>query len=142
MLAATNIDGPTFNTRSQTCQHLSPDTYTSQPDVTPEVSKTTDPTPKSPTVDRLQALLQVQKTDPFSKQISKCSSNRKAPQHKTDLFTHVRGLLYKHVTDSNQKLLALVIPKAWRYTVLVEAHDKLGHQGTTCTYGLIKCQYY
>ena len=25
---------------------------------------------------------------------------------------------------------------------LVEAHDKLGHQGTTCTYCLIKCQYY
>ena len=25
----------------------------------------------------------------------------------------------------------LVIPKAWKYTVLVEAHDKLGHQGTT-----------
>ena len=38
--------------------------------------------------------------------------------------------------------LALVIPKAWKYTVLVEAHDKLGHQGATCTYWPIKCQYY
>ena len=26
--------------------------------------------------------------------------------------------------------------------VLVEAHDKLGHQGNTCTYCLIKCRYY
>ena len=26
--------------------------------------------------------------------------------------------------------------------VLVEAHDKLGHQGNTHTYCLIKCQYY
>ena len=26
--------------------------------------------------------------------------------------------------------------------VLVEAHDKLGHQGNTCTYCLIKRQYY
>ena len=59
-----------------------------------------------------------------------------------DLFTHVRGLLYKHITDSGQKFLALVIPKSWKYTVLVEAHDKLGHQGNTHTYCLSKCQYY
>ena len=44
--------------------------------------------------------------------------------------------------NSNKKFLALVIPKAWKYTILVEAHDKLCHQGTTCTYYLIKCQYY
>ena len=69
-------------------------------------------------------------------------SNRKAPQYETDLFAHVRGLLYKHVTDSGQKFLALVIPKSWKYTVLVEAHEKLGHQGNTCTHCLIKCQYY
>ena len=35
-----------------------------------------------------------------------------------------------------------MIPKAWKYTVLVETHDKLGHQGATQTYCLIKCQYY
>ena len=29
-----------------------------------------------------------------------------------------------------------------KYTVLVEAHDKLGHQGNSCTYCLIKSQYY
>ena len=59
-----------------------------------------------------------------------------------DLFTHIKGLLYKCITDSRQKFLALVIPKSWKYSVLVEAHDKLGHQGNTCTYYLIKCQYY
>ena len=37
-----------------------------------------------------------------------------------------------------QKFLALVIPKSWKYTVLVEAHDKLGHQGNTHTYCLMK----
>ena len=67
MISVTNTDGPTFNTRSQTCQHLSPDTSTSQPDVTPAISDTTDPTPKSLTRDRLQALLQMQKTHPFCK---------------------------------------------------------------------------
>ena len=35
-----------------------------------------------------------------------------------------------------------MIPKAWKYTVLMEAHDKLGHQGAIWTYCLIKCQYY
>ena len=120
----TNLDGPAFNTRCQTHQCLSMDTSTSQPDTTPEVSKIPDPTPKSLTADRLEALLQVQKTDPFCKRISKCLSNGKAPQHERDLFTHVRGLLYKHIMDSGQKLLALVILKSWKYTVLVEAHDK------------------
>ena len=105
MLSVTNFDGPAFNTRSQTCLHLSLDTSTSQPDITPEVSEVTVSTPKS-------------------------------------LFTHVRGLPFKHFTDSGQKLLTLVIPKSWKYTVLVEAKDKLGHQGNTHTYCLIKCQYY
>ena len=31
--------------------------------------------------------------------------------------------------DSRHKFLALVIPKSRKYTVLVEAHNKLGHQG-------------
>ena len=142
MLSLTSTDGPAFNTRSKTHQCLPPDTSTSKPDIKPEVSAATDPTPKSLSDDRLQALLQMQKTYPFCKRISKCLSNGKAPQHETDLFIHVRGLLYKHVIDSNQKFLALVIPKSWKYSVLIEAHDNLGHQGTTCTYCLIKCQYY
>ena len=40
------------------------------------------------------------------------------------------------------KFLTLVIPKSWKYTILVEIHDKLGHQGNLHTYCLIKCQYY
>ena len=66
----------------------------------------------------------------------------KAPKHERDLFTHIKGLLYKHITDSGQKFLALVIPKSWKYMVLVDTHDKLGHQGNTHTYCLIKPQYY
>ena len=57
MLSATNTDGPAFNTRSQTHQNLSPDTSTSQPDVTPDILEVTYPTPKSQTANRLQALL-------------------------------------------------------------------------------------
>ena len=138
MLSVSNTDGPAFNTRSQTQQHLAPDASTAQPHITPDIASTPDPTPKSLTADRLEALLQMPKTDPFCKWISKHLSNGKAPQHETELFTHIRGLLYKHITDFRQKFLALVIPKSWKYTALVEAHDKLGHQGNTCTYCLVK----
>ena len=113
-----------------------------QPSVTLEISPVPHTTSKSLTADILEVLLQIQKTDFFCKWISIHLSNGKAPQHETELFTHIRGLLYKHVTDSGQKFLALVIPKSWKYTVLAEAHDKLGHQGNNHTYCLIKCQYY
>ena len=55
-----------------------------------------------------------------------------------DVFTHVKGLLHKHIIDSGKQFLALIIPKSWKYMVLVEAHDKLGHQGNSHTYCLIK----
>ena len=67
----------------------------------------------------------MERTDPFCKCVSKRLFNGKAPQHEADLFLHGKGLLYTHITDANQKSLALIIPKAWKYTVLVEAHDKL-----------------
>ena len=94
------------------------------------------------TADHLDVLLQMQRTDPFCKCISRRLQNGKAPHHEFDTFTHVKGLLYKHITDAGKKFLTLVIPKSWMYTVLVEAHDKLGHQGNSHTYCLIKCQYY
>ena len=75
----------------------------------------------------------MQGTDPFCKHISKHLSNGKAPKHKADLFSHVKGLLYKFVTNYNQAFLALVKPKVWKYTVLMEEHTKLSHQGATYT---------
>ena len=142
MLSVCNTDEPTFNTRNQTQQCLASNTTTAQLNITPEVSPASKPTPKSLTADRLEALLQMQDTDPFCNWMSKCLSNWKVPHHETDLFTHVIGLLYKHITDSGQTFLALVMPETWKYTVLVDAHDNLRHQGNTCTYFLIKQQYY
>ena len=43
-----------------------------------------------------------------------------------DPYTNISQMLVK-------SLLLLVIPKSWKYTVLMEAHDKLGHQGNSCT---------
>ena len=142
MLTVMHTDGAACNTRSCMKKDSAGTTFTPHPDVTPNISPDTNQTPKSLTVDRLEALLQMQRTDSFCKHISKCLFNGKAPQHKRDIFTHVNGLLYKHIMDSGQKFLAIVIPKSWKYTVLVEAHDKLGHQGNSCTYCLVKRQYY
>ena len=142
MLTVSHTDGPTFNTRSHT-QNTSPNTTsTPHPNVSPRISQETTLTPKLLTVDRLEALLQMQRTDPFCKCFSKQLLNSKALQHEFHTFTHMKGLLYKHIMDSGKQFLALVIPKSWKYTVLVEGHDRLGHQGNSCTKYLIKRQYY
>ena len=148
MLTATNSDGPAFNTRSKTSHQGSTTVNTeflsTQPikePVTPDfttVKTTQDVTPKPLTDDGHDALIQMQKMDPFCKHISKWLSNGKAPKHEVDLFTQVKGLLYKHVMDTNQKFMALIIPKALKYAVQAEAHEKLRHLGVTCTYCLIK----
>ena len=113
MLTVTHTNGPTFNTGSQTRQDCTSQHNTTQANTTPEISPDPTPTPKTLTVDRLEALLQMQKTNPFCKCISKHFSNGKAPQHETDQFSHVRGFLYKHVMDSGQRFLVLVILKSW-----------------------------
>ena len=118
MLSTTNHDGPIFHTISRIAQSSTPENLTphhkkdtAPPDIT-ECTDTPDAMPKLLTKDRLQALLQMERTDPLCKCISRHLSNRKAPNHEADLFLHMKGLLYIHVTDSNQKFLALVIPKA------------------------------
>ena len=67
------------------------------------------------------------------KHISKRLLSGKAPFHEVDTFMYIKVSIYKYVMDSNQRFLALVIPKSWHFTVLVEAHDKLGHQGVNRT---------
>ena len=117
---------------------------TSTPPAVPRlhISQDDTPMPKSLTADQWDALLQMQRMDPFCKCISKRLLNGKAPHHEFDTFTHVKELLYKIVSDASKQFLTLVIPKSWKFTILVEAHDKLGHQGNNCMYHLIKHQYY
>ena len=77
MLSATNYDGPAFNTRSRTVQQTITEHLTPQPNVDTvtlditTVMDTPDATPKLLTEDRLQTLLQMQRTDSFCKCISR-----------------------------------------------------------------------
>ena len=59
MLSVSNTNGPVFNTRSQSQKCLAPDSSTTQPSVTPDSASTPDTTPKSLTVERLKAPLQM-----------------------------------------------------------------------------------
>ena len=116
MLTASSNDGPAFHTRSHT-QNTSDTTTTPHPDTTPQISQEPTTTSKLLTAEHQDALLQMQRTDSFYKCISRRLLNGKVPHHKCDIFTHVKELLYKHITDAGKKFLALVIPKSWKYTV-------------------------
>ena len=64
VLSTTNHEGPAFNTRSRTAQHTSTEDPTSQPQsnaATPDVTDIPSTTPKSLTIDSLQALPQCRK---------------------------------------------------------------------------------
>ena len=103
MLTASSTDGPAFHTRSHT-QNTSSTTSTPHPDTTPQISQEPTATPKPLTAEHLQALLQMQRTDPFCKCISRRLLNGKAPHHEFDTFTHVKGLLYKHIMDAGREI--------------------------------------
>ena len=84
----------------------------------------------------------MQLTDPFCRRIMKRLLNKTAPEHELKTFFIHNGLLHWYALDHSKDFCALVIPKAWKYTILVETHDKMGHQGNNHTYSLIKQQYY
>ena len=81
---------------------------------------------------------EMQSTDPFCKRIMKRLLNKTAPKHELDTFFIHNGLLYRYASDHSKDFCTLVIPKAWRYTILVETRNKMGHQGNNRTYSLIK----
>ena len=142
MLTVTHTDGPASNTRSHTKRTL-----------------LILPPPHTQTFHLTFLWMQLKHPSPLQhtdwKHYCKCRGSThsvkvflniylmgKVPQHETDIFTHVKGLLYKYVMDSEKQFLTLIIPKSWKYTVLVKAHDKLGHQGNSHNFCLIKRQYY
>ena len=92
MLTASSTDGPAFHTRSGT-QNTSSTTSTPHPDTTPQISQEPTTTPQPLTAECLEALLQMQRTDPFCKHIFRRFLNGKAPDHEFDTFTHVKRTL-------------------------------------------------
>ena len=102
MLTTSSTDGPAFHTRSHTQNTPSSTTSTPHPDTTPQISQEPATAPKPLIADCLEALLQMQETDPFCKCISRRLLNGKVPHHEFDTFAHIKGLLYKHITDAGK----------------------------------------
>ena len=96
----------------------------------------------SPDNSRNTSIREMQSTDPFCRCIMKRLLNKTAPEHELKTSFIHNGLLYRYASDHSKDFCTLVIPKAWKYTILVETHDKMGHQGNNRTYSLIKRQYY
>ena len=96
----------------------------------------------SPNNSKDTLIQEMQSTDPFCRCIMKRLLNKTAPKHELKTFFIHNGLLYRYASDHSKDFCTLVIPKAWKYTILVETHDKMGHQGNNHTYSLIKRQYY
>ena len=70
MLTVSSNDGSAFHTRSHT-QNTSDTASTPHMDTTPQISQESTTTPKPLTAEHLDALLQMQRTDPFCKCISR-----------------------------------------------------------------------
>ena len=92
----------------------------------------------SPNNPRDTSIKEMQSTDPFCKRIVKRLLNKTAPEHELKTFFIHNGLLYRYALDHSKDFCALVIPKAGRYMILVETHDKMAHHGNNRTYSLIK----
>ena len=92
----------------------------------------------SPNNPKDTSIKEMQSTNPFCKCIVKRLLNKTAPEHELKTFFIHNGLLYRYASDHSKDFCTLVIPKAWRYTILVETHDQMGHQGNNRTYSLIK----
>ena len=103
MLTASLNDGPAFHNRSHT-QSISDPTSAPPAELTQHIPQNATPMSKSLTADHLDALLQMQRTDPFCKHIFKRLLNGRAQHHEFDTFTHVKGLLYKHVLDAGKTI--------------------------------------
>ena len=70
MLTVMHTDRPAYNTKSCTKKDSAGATFTPHPDITPDISPDMNQTPKSLMAERLDALLQMQREDPFCKHIS------------------------------------------------------------------------
>ena len=114
MLSAIHPEGPAFNTRGRTAQQHSSNDPLPHTDATlPVIPETGHTTLKSLSADKLDALLQMQKTDPFwQMNPSKHLSNGKSPKHEADLFIHVKKTALQTCHElAHQKFLALSNPQ-------------------------------
>ena len=85
----------------------------------------------SPDNSKDTSIREMQSIDPFCRRIMKRLLNKTAPEHERKTFFIHNGLLYQYASDHSKDFCALVIPKAWKYTILVGTHTKWDTKETT-----------
>ena len=138
MLVTSTSDGPVTNTHSKVFNTVD----TTPEDTMPTSTNDKVKTPPTLTADQKDTLRLMQRMDPFCKCIFYRILRGKVPSLEANRLTHIKGIIYKHVVYSDQRFLALVIPKSWHFTVYIEAHEKLGYQGINMTNHLVKHENY
>ena len=141
MVVTSTPDGPATHTHSKT---LAPTDTTPPADVQSMVTSNTG------IVNTPPPLLENHKDTPRLMQRLIPPSNAFQNGHlmakhlpiKLTLSLTLKVFSTKMLWIQNKKFLSLIIPKSWCFTVFVEAHDKLDHQGINRTYHIIKQQYY
>ena len=142
MLTTSSTDGPAFHTRSHTQNTSSSTTSTPDLDTAPQISQEPTTTPKPLTADCLEALLQMQKTDPFCKCISKRLLNDKAPT------MNLIPLLMSKDSYTNMSQMLVKSPLLWSFLNLgnIQYSWKLTTNWVTkvihAHIASSKCQYY
>ena len=96
MLVTSTYDGPATHASSNTCNTA----ITTPTDSMPTSTNDKVNAPPTLTADPKDTLKLLQRTDPFCKFISKKILSDKVPSHEINTFTHIKGLIYKHVMDS------------------------------------------
>ena len=91
-------------------------------------------------VDQLR-LLQVK--DEFCKRIIK-RTMKDSTENKTSAYPYYinEGILCRYVTDNKQRFETRVVPQGCAQRLLKLAHDDLGHNGSACTYMLLRQNYF
>ena len=97
MLVTSTPDGPA----THICSKTHNPTDTTPKDTTPTSTNDNVNTPPTLTADQKDAPKLMQRMDPFCKCISKRLLSGKVLSHEVNTFTHIKGLIYKHLMDSN-----------------------------------------
>ena len=59
-----------------------------------------------------------------------------------DHFKVVRGVLYRVITDNEEKITQIVIPECYKQHILAGLHDDIGHPGRERTLSLIRERFF
>ena len=91
---------------------------------------------QKPLINKVEELIDQQKKDKFCTNIlCQLEQGQLAPEHP---YFIKEGVLCRYVKEQNKLHPSMVIPRDMTPALLIEAHDKMGHNGAGHMYALLK----